>query len=245
MAVNQAQILEQLELLVGSIDPNEFIFSFMTAFEFPKATLTQVRQGGARNVAKEPGHVGIKNKLYYQPFFANEENEKIEAAFEARISDPLIKKNKIRFLLCSNFTRFLAWDTLTQERLDIEFNELPRHYGFFLPLVGLEKAILNSENPADVKAAVKMGKLFNLIKERNDLSLPEDIHALNVFLTRLLFCLFAEDTAIFEKGQFTSAIKGYTAESGEDLDQFLSDLFEVLNCAKESPERQKRNLTTT
>ncbi|NMU25396.1 class I SAM-dependent DNA methyltransferase, partial [Vibrio parahaemolyticus] len=81
--------------------------------------------------------------------------------------------------------------------------------------VGLEKAILNSEKPADVKAAVNMGKLFDLIRVHNDLNTPEDIHALNVFLTRLLFCLFAEDTGIFlQKSQFTSAIKSVTSDDG-------------------------------
>lgn len=226
MAVNQAKILEHLEQLVGNPEQNEFIYGFLTAFEFPKATLSQIRQGGARNVAKEPGHVGLKNKLYYQPV---NDSDDIESVFEQRIVDAAVAKNKIRFVLMTNFVRFLAWDILTQERLDIEFEELPRNYGFFLPLVGLEKAILNSENPADVKAAEKMGKLFDLIKERNDLSKAEDIHALNVFLTRLLFCFFAEDTGIFEKGQFTSSVKSYTAEDGSDLDQFLTDLFAVMN----------------
>lgn len=226
MAVNQAKILENLEQLVENTEQNEFIYGFLTAFEFPKATLSQIRQGGARNVAKEPGHVGLKNKLYYQPVT---DSDDIESAFEQRIADTAVAKNKIRFVLMTNFVRFLAWDTLTKERLDIEFKELPRNYGFFLPLVGLEKAILNSENPADVKAAEKMGKLFDLIKERNDLSKAEDIHALNVFLTRLLFCFFAEDTGIFEKGQFTSAVKSYTAEDGSDLDQLLTDLFAVMN----------------
>ncbi|MBM1023134.1 N-6 DNA methylase [Lelliottia sp. V106_10] len=226
MAVNQAKILENLEQLVENTEQNEFIYGFLTAFEFPKATLSQIRQGGARNVAKEPGHVGLKNKLYYQPVT---DSDDIESAFEQRIADTAVAKNKIRFVLMTNFVRFLAWDTLTKERLDIEFKELPRNYGFFLPLVGLEKAILNSENPADVKAAEKMGKLFDLIKERNDLSKAEDIHALNVFLTRLLFCFFAEDTGIFEKGQFTSAVKSYTVEDGSDLDQLLTDLFAVMN----------------
>lgn len=226
MAVNQAKILEHLEQLVGNPEQNEFIYGFLTAFEFPKATLSQIRQGGARNVAKGPGHVGLKNKLYYQPV---NDSDDIESVFEQRIVDAAVAKNKIRFVLMTNFVRFLAWDILTQERLDIEFEELPRNYGFFLPLVGLEKAILNSENPADVKAAEKMGKLFDLIKERNDLSKAEDIHALNVFLTRLLFCFFAEDTGIFEKGQFTSSVKSYTAEDGSDLDQFLTDLFAVMN----------------
>ncbi|EWG66281.1 Type I restriction-modification system methyltransferase subunit [Enterobacter sp. DC1] len=226
MAVNQAKIFEHLEQLVENNDKDEFIYGFLTAFEFPKSTLSQIRQGGARNVAKEPGHVALKNKLYYQPVA---DNDDLESAFDQRIADAAVAKNKIRFVLITNFVRFLAWDTLTQERLDIEFEELPRNYGFFLPLVGLEKAILNSENPADVKAAEKMGKLFDLIKELNDLSKAEDIHALNVFLTRLLFCFFAEDTGIFEKGQFTSAVKSYTAEDGSDLDQFLTDLFAVMN----------------
>ncbi|HFT8036458.1 DNA methyltransferase [Enterobacter hormaechei subsp. hoffmannii] len=235
MAVNQAKILENLEQLVGNSEQNEFIYGFLTAFEFPKATLSQIRQGGARNVAKEPGHVGLKNKLYYQPVAGSDD---IESAFQQRIDDTAVAKNKIRFVLMTNFVRFLAWDTLTKERIDIEFEELPRNYGFFLPLVGLEKAILNSENPADVKAAEKMGKLFDLIKERNELSKAEDIHALNVFLTRLLFCFFAEDTGIFEKGQFTSAVKSYTAEDGSDLDQFLTDLFAVMNSKSNSEFRQ-------
>lgn len=235
MAVNQAKIFEHLEQLVVSPDQKEFIFGFLTAFEFPKATLSLIRQGGARNVAKEVGHIALKNKLYYQ---AVADGDDIQCAFEQRIVDAAIAKNKIRFVLMTNFVRFLAWDTLAQERLDIEFEELPRNYGFFLPLVGLEKAILNSENPADVKAAEKMGKLFDLIKARNDLSKAEDIHALNVFLTRLLFCFFAEDTGIFEKGQFRSAVKSYTAEDGSDLDQFLTDLFAVMNSKPDSVLRQ-------
>lgn len=235
MAVNQAKIFEHLEQLVENPEQDEFIYGFLTAFEFPKSTLSQIRQGGTRNVAKEPGHVALKNKLYYQPVA---DNDDLESAFEQRIADSAVAKNKIRFVLVTNFVRFLAWDTLTKERLDIEFEELPRNYGFFLPLVGLEKAILNSENPADVKAAEKMGKLFDLIKERNDLSKAEDIHALNVFLTRLLFCFFAEDTGIFEKGQFTSAVKSYTAEDGSDLDGFLTSLFTVMNSKLDSPSRQ-------
>jgi hypothetical protein len=235
MAVNQTKIFEQLEQLVTLPEQSEFIYGFMTAFEFPKATITQIRQGGTRNVAREFGHVGLKNKLYFQPLTQDGD---IEAAFDIRVTDSAITKNKIRFILITDFVRFIAWDTLVQERLDIKFEELPRNYGFFLPLVGLEKAILNSENPADVKAAEKMGKLFDLIRVRNDLSQPQDIHALNVFLTRLLFCLFAEDTGIFGKDQFTSAVKGFTAEDGSDLDQFLSDLFAVMNSAPNSYLRQ-------
>ncbi|TOP61912.1 DNA methyltransferase [Vibrio parahaemolyticus] len=237
MAVNQAKIFEQLEQLVESSDSSEFIYGFLTAFKFPKATITQIRQGGNRNVAKLEGHVGLKNKLYYFPV---DEDQDIDVALDEVIADPMIAKNKIRYILTTDFERFLAWDTATSERLDIDFEVLHRNYSFFLPLVGLEKAILNSEKPADVKAAVKMGKLFDLIRVHNDLNTPEDIHALNVFLTRLLFCLFAEDTGIFpQQGQFTSAIKSVTSEDGSDLDQFLYNLFSILNSPKDSDLRSR------
>lgn len=237
MAVNQAKIFEQLEKLVEAPEPSEFIYGFLTAFNFPKATITQIRQGGNRNVAKIKGHVGLKNKLYY---FPAEGEQDIDAALDDVIADPMIAQNKIRYVLTTDFERFLAWDTATNERLDIDFEVLHRNYSFFLPLVGLEKAILNSEKPADVKAAVKMGKLFDLIRVHNHLNTPEDIHALNVFLTRLLFCLFAEDTGIFpKKSQFTSAIKSMTSEDGSDLDQFLSDLFLVLNTPEGSDLRNR------
>ena len=236
MAVNHANIFDQLEILTTELNKDEFIYGFMTAFDFKKSTITAIRQGGSRNMANEPGHVGLKNQFYFQPL---REYEDIEAAFDARVTDPTNGKNKYRFIMVTDFTRFLAWDVLTKERLDIELCELFREYSFFLPLVGLEKAISGSEHPADVKAAEKMGKLFDLIKLHNNLNSEEDIHALNVFLIRLLFCLFAEDTGIFTDGQFTSAIQGYTEEDGSDLDQFLSALFAVMNSPPKSDFRQQ------
>lgn len=235
MAVNQTKISDDLKALVSAPDQSEFIFGFMAAYGLPKATITHIRQGGSRNLAKEAGHVGINSKFYFQPV---NEGTDIELLFEQRIAACASTKHKYRFVILTDFVRFLAWDVLTEERLDTELGELFREYGFFLPLAGLEKAILGAENPADVKAAEKMGKLFDLIKSLNELSRPEDIHALNVFLTRLLFCLFAEDTGIFNQGQFTSAIKGYTEEDGSDLDQFLSDLFAVMNSEPNSELRK-------
>ncbi|WP_412500799.1 class I SAM-dependent DNA methyltransferase [Shewanella chilikensis] len=236
MAVNQAKIFEQLEALTKELNQNEFIFGFMAAFNFPKATITQLRDAGPRNVAKEPGHIAVKNKFYYQSAVSGDD---LESLLEQRKADPATAKNKIRFIMVTDFERFLAWDTLSKELLDIEIEELFSNYAFFLPLVGLEKAIIGSENPADVKAAEKMGKLFDLIRINNDLTKPEDIHALNVFLTRLLFCLFAEDTGIFLQGQFTKAIKSFTQDDGSDLDYFLDALFKVLNTPNQSSERSR------
>jgi hypothetical protein len=75
-----------------------------------------------------------------------------------------------------------------------------------------------------------MGKLYDEIRKDNPISTQQEIHELNVFLSRLLFCYFAEDTGIFEtKGLFTNAVSSYTQTDGSDVKAFLETLFNILN----------------
>ena len=235
--VNHAKIMDGLEQATSNLDKNEFIFSFLSAFDFPKSTITLLKNGNSRNVAKIEGHIGLKKKLYFQPVDIDND---IHQALDELLSSTVVRNHDLRFVIVTDFENLVAYDCKVDDKLDISFNNLHLHYGFFLPLVGQEKAIFASENIADVKAAVKMGKLFDLIKERNELSKSANIHALNVFLTRLLFCFFAEDTGIFAKGQFTGAIESYTHENGEDMAQFLTDLFTVLNTPPDGIARQNK-----
>ncbi|MGL6481570.1 type IIL restriction-modification enzyme MmeI, partial [Aeromonas caviae] len=128
MAVNQTKISDDLKALVSAPDQSEFIFGFMAAYGLPKATITHIRQGGSRNLAKEAGHVGINSKFYFQPV---DEGADIELLFEQRIAECASTKHKYRFVILTDFVRFLAWDVLTEERLDTELGELFREYGFF------------------------------------------------------------------------------------------------------------------
>lgn len=236
MAVSQASIIQSLENLVSDLDQSEFIFSFLDAYGFPKSTITRLRkEGDSRNVA-ENGDIGLRKQLYFR---ALAEGEDLSAQLDALSESSVVARNDIRFVLVTDFKNLLAVDLKAEERLDIEIHELDKHYGFFLPLAGYEKAVMYSEHPADLKASEKMGRLFDLIRERNELTNSEDIHALNVFLTRLLFCFYAEDTGIFEEGQLTYALQSYTKEDGSDLDQFFTDLFSVLNLEEDAPERKK------
>ncbi|WP_409079843.1 type IIL restriction-modification enzyme MmeI [Pusillimonas sp. SM2304] len=118
----------------------------------------------------------------------------------------LIARHDMRFVTVADFQSLAAFDLKADERLVTDLTELNKEYAFFLPLAGYEKTVMYPERPADLKATEKMGQLFDLIRERNDLTKPEDIHELNVFLTRLLFCFYAEDTGIFEEGQLTSTL---------------------------------------
>jgi len=236
MAVSQAHIIESLEQACSKLNPDEFIFDFLDAYGFPKSTITRLRNGGdSRNVGTGDD-IGLKKKLYFRVVPAGQD---VTAAVDALKDSELIARHDIRFVIATDFDTLAAYDLKADERLVTDLAELNKEYAFFLPLAGYEKAVIYSEHPADLKASEKMGQLFDLIRERNDLTKPEDIHALNVFLTRLLFCFYAEDTGIFEKKQLTSTLQACTRDDGSDVDQFFTDLFTVLNLEEGSPQRKR------
>lgn len=198
MAVNQGTILNSLEKLCLNLNPDEFIYQFMDAYGFARSTITSLRNNDRRrNVGADNGSdVGVKKQLYFKQ--VSQGNDVGEAADALKTLDA-VTRNDIRFVIATDFKTLVAYDLKADERLEVAIDELHKDYGFFLPLAGYEKAVMYSEHPADLKATEKMGQLFDLIRERNDLTKAEDIHALNVFLTRLLFCFYAEDTGIFAR----------------------------------------------
>lgn len=237
MAVSQGSIIESMEQICSNPKRDEFVFSFLDAYGFAKSTITRLRNGDdSRNVAVDSGDIGLRKQLYFSVL---EPGSDVASVADSLKTSDVVTRNDIRFVIATDFEDVVAYDLKAGERLDVPFDELALNYAFFLPLAGYEKAVMYSEHPADLKASEKMGQLFDLIRERNDLTKPEDIHALNVFLTRLLFCFYAEDTGIFDEGQLSYAIQSYTQEDGSDLDQFFTDLFAVLNLDDCSPERQK------
>ena len=205
------------------------------AYGHRKQSVTRLRSG-ERNLSSkgsEPRHDEIiwKRNLYFKQI----EGNALHAEIDQMRKEKLVASNKIRFVIVTNFDQLLAVDTKTSDSLDINLDELPKQFDFFLPWSGMEKAVYQGENPADVKAAEKMAKLFDLIKADNfDESNRDDteaLHGLNVFLTRLLFCFFAEDTEIFDDNQFSYAIQSHTKDDGSDVSDYLYRLFTVLNTA--------------
>lgn len=235
MAVNQGTILNLLEQACLKLNPDEFIYQFMDAYGFPKSTVTRLRNSDDDRNVGEGSDIGVKKKLYFKQVCQGDD---VGQAADALKTLDAVTRNDIRFVIATDFKTLVAYDLKADERLEVAIDELHKDYGFFLPLAGYEKAVMYSEHPADLKASEKMGQLFDMIRERNDLTKAEDIHALNVFLTRLLFCFYAEDTGIFAEAQMTSAIQLYTKTDGSDVDQFFTDLFMVLNLNSNAPERK-------
>lgn len=222
--MNIDQIEENLQKLIKEIDKEEFIYDLLRSYGLPKASITRLKKG-SYDLSKKESVVSWKKRVYFK--------EEHEADLHNTLMDLADKaKHDQRFIIVTDFETFLARDVRTKENLDIPIKDLPKHYDFFLPWAGMEKTEYQSENPADVKAAERMAKLFDEIKKDNPDDSPEFIHVINVFLSRLLFCFFAEDTGIFPEGQFTKGVASHTQADGSDLNSYLDKLFDVLNTNK-------------
>lgn len=219
--MNVAQIENNLKLLVYTLDKETFIYNLLESYYLPKATISRL-QKGSLNLSKVPGEVSWKKKLFFKEELKNDLHLTISS-----LKDEL--KHNQRFVIVTDYKTLLAIDTLTKDQLDIPITDLPKYYDFFLPWAGMEKATHAAENPADVKAAEKMAKLFDEIKKDNPDTSAEFNHNLNIFFSRLLFCYFSEDTNIFEDNQFSHAVESHTSSDGSDLDTYLNRLFWVLN----------------
>ena len=221
--MNITQIEDNLQKITQAFNKDSFIYEMILAYGQPKSSVTRLQQGGL-NLSKVAGEIEWKKKLFYK---AVTKEDDIHALFEKLKTFPKALKNDPRFIIVTDFETLLAFDTKTKDSLDIPILDLAKHFDFFLPWAGMEKAQVQLENPADVKAAEKMGRLYAEIKKDN----PDetDVHNLNVFLSRLLFCFFAEDTGIFKPNQFTHGINSHTQPDGSDLNTYLDNLFKVMN----------------
>lgn len=221
------------DVLSSAVDKDQFIYELMAAYGHRKTTVSRIKSG-ERNLAKVAGEVRAKRHIY----FKHSDSNKVFSDIDDMKKEPSVTREKIRFIIATDFNQFVAIDTRTNDTLDIEFGELGKHFDFFLPWAGMEKAVYQGDNPADVKAAEKMAKLFDLIKADNFSEKNKNdtaaLHSLNVFLTRLLFCFFAEDTGIFTDNQFSSELESHTKADGSDVDSYLNRLFKVLNTSKEN-----------
>lgn len=203
-----------------------FIFDLLLAYGKPQSSVTRLRNGDL-NVATDPMSEIAQKKVVY---FKETTGDPLEVLEELKTS-PEVVRFSTRFVIVTDFAELVAADTQTGETIGFPIGEIDQHFTFFLPWAGMEKAQYVAEAHADVKAAERMGRLFDELLQANPglLAQPHGRHTLNLFFTRLLFCYFAEDTSIFDDGQFTNAVGSHTLDDGSDTADFLTDLFTALD----------------
>lgn len=139
-----------------------------------------------------------------------------------------------RYVVVSDFARIRLYDLDEDKEHEFELRELHKNVRLFGFIAGYETRFFGEQDPVNIAAAEKLGKLHDQLK-----AVGYDGHPLEVFLVRLLFCMFAEDNSIFERQQFRELIELRSAEDGSDLAPLLANLFQVLNTP---PEKRLRNL---
>lgn len=140
-----------------------------------------------------------------------------------------------RYLLLSDFQNFELYDLDVNPNVPITMSlaELPGRVQDFGFIVGQEKRVFRDQDPVNVRASEMMGALHDALEESGYVG-----HDLEQFLVRLLFCLFADDTGIFQPlGAFEDFIKHRTREDGGDIGALLSQLFQVLNTPDDKRQR--------
>jgi hypothetical protein len=138
---------------------------------------------------------------------------------------PGLKEHELpRFVLVSDFARFRLYDMTEGTQSEFLLKELYKNVKLFWFIAGYQPQKISPQSPVNAKAVQRMARLHDRLKQ-----IGYTGHALEVYLVRLLFCLFAEDTGIFERTQFTEFIEQQTREDGSDLAPQLAQLFDVLN----------------
>lgn len=216
--LNLAHITEKL-------NPEEFIYDFLLAFGISKTSISRLKKGDF-NLSKVEGEILYKGKIFFK---TGEEGSMLYDIEELAKEERILKQNP-RFIILTNYKTVVAKDLRTKASKEFPIKELSKNYAFFLPLTGAEIYRSTNDNKADRDASYELAKLYDILIEDNADLLRGQSHYLNIFLSRLLFCFFAEDTGIFKtEGMFSDSLANHTKENGSDVHIFLTDLFRRLN----------------
>lgn len=227
---SQVQATDALEQLAQQgTSAQEFVYDLLRIFAGYGDGQVRRTKDGPGNLAKDGETVLIKNLVAYREAGVNTLAGDCSAMYDvinAMRDKAKITKQSPRLYITSNGVHVVAYDPKDNDWYENSIALLWKDFEFFTPLAGIEKIQFTEEAEADVKSAELMAKLFDDIRRYNDIRDSQTVHALNVFMSRLLFCFFAEDTGLFpEENLFTNTLKTHTKEDGSDLGEFIDRAF--------------------
>ncbi len=187
-------------------------------------------------VKKADGHQGFIDLLWKGVVLVEHKSKgkDLNTAYkQAKDYFPGLKDEELpRYIVVSNFQDIRLFDLEGDTEAEFKLKDLYKNISLFGFISGYQPKTYKDQEPVNLKAAELMGALHDALLENG-----YNGHELEVMLVRLLFCLFAEDTTIFEKQQFTEYIELRTSPDGSDLGIHLAQLFQTLNTAEDK--RQK------
>ena len=214
------------ELALQPFDAREFAFSFLAAFGNKDTTLKRLRTGN-NNASDVPGGVLLRNNIH----LAVCENGNVGETLKSLRSSTATIKAKAKFILATDGQTLESEEVINGETINCSYANFPDHFGFFLPLAGISTIKEIKDNPIDVRATGRLNKLYvELLKGNPDWAKEERRADMNHFMSRLVFCFFAEDTDIFNgDGLFTKTVEQMSERDGSNTNQVLEAVFRAMN----------------
>ena len=207
----------------GEVNPEEVGYQLLYSFGKSERDIERYKEG--KGVLKTFDGLLIKGLFCYQPVSMFGLTDQLE---QLKTNQQIIKAAP-KIIAVSDGKSILAYDLREKDTYENQLERLPSDFAFFYPLMDVERVHYVGESPADIKAAEKLAKLHDELRSYNEFRSDDDLHDLNIFISRLLFCFFAEDTGIFEENLFTFSIQRYTKEDGSDLSDYLDETFNVMD----------------
>ena len=205
-------------------------YNLLYAFGKSERDIQRYREG--KGVLKTFDGLLIKGLFCYR----DTSTTKMTAELEHLKHDVQVQKAAPLIVAVSDGKTLLAYDLKEKETYVNSLDRIYCDFAFFYPLMGVMKVHNIEESPADVKAAEKLAKLHDELRAYNEFRSDSDLHDLNIFITRLLFCFFAEDTGIFENNLFTDSIQRFTKPDGSDLTDYIARTFNIMDVSLRSAE---------
>lgn len=192
------------DLAQKPFEREEFPYAFLEAFGNKATTLKKLR-AGASNASDVPEGVLQRTNIH----IATCDKGAVTTTLTALKASPKTSAAKAKFVLATDGEFLEAEDLTLGETIACAYSDFANHFGFFLPLAGITTVRQIRNNPIDIQATSRLNRLYlELLKENPDWETEARRHDLNQFMTRLIFCFFAEDTGIFLGEQlFTRTIE--------------------------------------
>jgi hypothetical protein len=214
------------DLSVAPFDAREFPFQFLAAFGNKEVALKRLRTGN-NNASDFPNGVLLRNNIH----LATCEVGKVAETLQALRLSPSTVKAKAKFILATDGETLDAEELITGETATSAYSDFPNHFGMFLPLAGISTIKEIKDNPIDVRATGRLNKLYvELLRENPEWAKADRRGDMNHFMSRLIFCFFAEDTGIFNStALFSKTIEQISERDGSNVHEVLEVVFRAMN----------------
>lgn len=213
---------------------SEFGISFLDVFKkgFKGNARTKLVSGHDNHSPYEDGLL-LKNAIHYHPTAPGGD---LHATLNELQSSKESLKHKVRYLITFDGRTVAARDVREGDSMVCALDDLKHEFFFFSVLYGEPRYVAASENKADQDAAIALSKIYSALRQSDPEWAAAYSHDVNTFMTRLLFCLFAEDIELFEKDLFTKTLVSRSGQYGEHAQEVIGDIYRILNTPKSKRE---------